>query len=99
MRLHLQGASWDLDLALRCAVVIATVLLARNVGNLLLTPIALFVPGYILVAALFPSSLTPKKPDLRGELMERSSAMASRYSWNSGVRGSVCVHDGCLRGG
>ncbi len=54
MRLHFQEKPWDLYAAVGYTVVMAAVLLALNVGNVLAILVVLFVPGYVLVAALFP---------------------------------------------
>src|SRR5438445_7969896 len=53
MRLHFQEKPWDLYAAVSYTVVMAAVLLALNVGNLLAILLVLFVPGYVLVAVLF----------------------------------------------
>src|SRR6266571_7367395 len=42
----------------------AAVLLVLNVGNLLAILLVLFVPGYVLVAALFPGGILPEKPEI-----------------------------------
>jgi uncharacterized membrane protein len=64
VRLHFQEKPWDLYVAVGYTVVLAAVLLALNVGNLLAILLVLFVPGYVLVAALFPGSLVPEKPEI-----------------------------------
>ena len=64
MRLQFQEKPWDLYGAVGYTGVMAVVLLALNVGNLLAILLVLFVPGYVLVAALFPGSLTPEKPEI-----------------------------------
>ena len=64
MRLHFQDKPWDLYAGIGYAVVMSVVLLVLNVGNILAILLVLFVPGYVLVAALFPGSLTPEKPEI-----------------------------------
>jgi uncharacterized membrane protein len=54
VRLHFQEKPWDLYAAVGYTVVTTIVLLALNVGNALSIFLVLFVPGYVLVAALFP---------------------------------------------
>jgi uncharacterized membrane protein len=54
MRLQFQEKPWDLYAAVGYTVVMTVVLLALRVGNFLAILLVLFVPGYILVAALFP---------------------------------------------
>ena len=54
MRLHFQEKPSDLYVNVGYTVVIAAVLLALNVGNVLAILLVLFTPGYVLVAALFP---------------------------------------------
>src|SRR2546425_11716956 len=51
-------------MAVGSAVVIAAVLLGVDVGNLLAILLVLFVPGYVLVAAIFPGSLAPGNAEL-----------------------------------
>lgn len=99
VRLHFQETSWDRYLALGYSAVIATALLALNVGNLLMIPLVLFVPGYVLVAALLTGSLVPEKRDLGREIGEGTLAMVPRYSWGSGARDIVALYDGFLPGG
>jgi len=41
-----------------------SVLLALGEGNILAILLVLFLPGYVLVAALFPGSLTPDEPEI-----------------------------------
>lgn len=53
VRLHFQEKPWDLGAALAYTVVMTAVLVALG-GNLLGILLVLFVPGYVLVAALFP---------------------------------------------
>ena len=53
VRLHFQETPWDLRLAVGYTLVMTAVLLALG-GNLLAILLVLFVPGYVLVAALFP---------------------------------------------
>ena len=64
MRLHFQEKPWDLYGAVGYTIVIAAVLLALNVGSLLAILLVLFVPGYVLVASLFPGALAPGKPEI-----------------------------------
>jgi len=64
VRLHFQEKPWDVYVAVAYTLVMAAVLLALNVGNLLAILLVLFIPGYVLVAALFPGSLTPEKPEI-----------------------------------
>lgn len=64
MRLHFQEKPWDVYAVVGYTIVLAAVLLALNVGNLLAILFVLFVPGYVLVAALFPGSLTAQKPEI-----------------------------------
>jgi uncharacterized membrane protein len=64
VRLQFQEKPWDLYAAVGYTGVMAAVLLALNVGNLLAILLVLFVPGYVLVAALFPGSITPEKPEI-----------------------------------
>jgi len=64
VRLHFQEKPLDLYVALRYAIFMATCLITLNVRNLLTILLVLFVPGYVLVAALFPGSLTPDKPEI-----------------------------------
>src|SRR2546427_7088606 len=56
VRLHFQEKPWDLYAAVGYTAVMALVLLALNVGNFLSILLVLFVPGYVLVAALFPKN-------------------------------------------
>jgi len=62
--LHFQEKPWDLYAAVGYTVVMAAVLLVLNVGNLLAILLVLFVPGYVLVAALFPGDILPEKPEI-----------------------------------
>ena len=64
MRLHFQEKPWDVYAAISYTVVMAAVLLVLNVGNFLAILLVLFVPGYVLAAALFPGSLAPQKPEI-----------------------------------
>lgn len=54
MRIHFQERPWDLYVAVGYGLLMAAVLLAMGIGNLLAILLVLFVPGYVLVAALFP---------------------------------------------
>jgi uncharacterized membrane protein len=56
VRLHFQEKPWDLYAAMGYTLVMSAVLLALKVGNLLAILLVLFVPGYVLVAALFPKN-------------------------------------------
>jgi uncharacterized membrane protein len=56
VRLDFQERPWDLYAAVGYAVAMAVGLLALNVGSLLAILLVLFVPGYVLVAALFPKN-------------------------------------------
>jgi len=64
MRLHFQEKPWDVYVAVGYAVVMAAVLLALNVGNILAILLVLFVPGYVLVAALFPGIILAGHPEI-----------------------------------
>lgn len=55
MRIHFQEKPWDLYLAIGYTLGMAGILLVVGVGNLAAILLVLFVPGYVLVAALFPS--------------------------------------------
>ncbi len=55
MRLHFQEKPWDLAVAVGYVVVTTASLFAIGVGNLFAILLVLFVPGYVLVAALFPN--------------------------------------------
>jgi uncharacterized membrane protein len=54
MRLHFQEKPWDLVVAVGYSVVMAADLLLLGVHDLFAVPLVLFLPGYVLVAALFP---------------------------------------------
>jgi uncharacterized membrane protein len=64
VRLHFQEKPWDLYIAVGYTVVLAAVLLTLNVGNLLAILLVLFVPGYVLVAALFPGTILAGRPEI-----------------------------------
>ena len=64
MRLHFQETPWDVYVAVGYTAVMAAVLLALGIGNLLAILLVLFVPGYVLVAALFPGALVEGKPEI-----------------------------------
>ncbi len=64
MRLHFQETPWDLYAAVGYTAVMAAVLLLLNVGDLLAILLVLFVPGYVLVAALFPGAIIEGKPEI-----------------------------------
>ena len=55
MRIHFQERPWDLVVAMGYTLVMASALLASDVGNPVALLLVLFVPGYVVVAALFPS--------------------------------------------
>ena len=54
MRLHFQEKPWDLYISLGYTAVMSGILLGLGAGNLPAILLVLFVPGYVLVAALFP---------------------------------------------
>jgi uncharacterized membrane protein len=64
MQLHFQEKPWDLYTVVGYTVVMATVILALNVGDLFAILLVVFAPGYVLVAALFPGSPGPGKPGI-----------------------------------
>ncbi len=64
MRLHFQETPWDLYVAVGYTAVMAAVLLLLNIGDLLAILLVLFVPGYVLVAALFPGAIIEGKPEI-----------------------------------
>src|SRR3989449_10926644 len=56
VRIHFQERPWDLVVAIGYTLVMASVLLLSDIGNLLAILLVLFLPGYVLVAALFPTN-------------------------------------------
>jgi len=56
VRLHFQETPWDLYLVLAYMTSAVAILLALGVGNPISILLVLFVPGYVIVAALFPKS-------------------------------------------
>ncbi|MFQ5918544.1 MAG: DUF1616 domain-containing protein [Thermoplasmata archaeon] len=54
MKLHFQERPWDLYLALGYVVAMSAFILATGQGLLAAILLVLFIPGYVLVAALFP---------------------------------------------
>src|SRR5205807_9469355 len=64
MRLHFQADPWDLYVIVGYSVVMSALLLVFNVGNILVTLLVLFAPGYVLAAVLFPGSLSSKKSEI-----------------------------------
>jgi len=64
VRLHFQEKPWDVYAAVGYSVVLATVLLALNAGNLLAILLVLFFPGYLVGAALFPGSPVPQQAEI-----------------------------------
>ncbi len=56
MRLHFQERPWDLYLALGYVAAMAVFVLATGQGLLVAILLVLFIPGYVLVAALFPDN-------------------------------------------
>ena len=57
MRLHFQEQPWDLYAGVGYTGLSGAALLAFGDGNVLAILLVLFVPGYVLVAALFPKNL------------------------------------------
>ena len=55
LRLQFQGQPWDLFLAIGYSVAFSSALLALGAGSLIAILLVLIVPGYVLVAALFPT--------------------------------------------
>ena len=64
MRLHFQEKPWDVYVAVGYTAIMAAVLLVLGIGNLLAILLVLFVPGYVLVAALFPGAIVEGKPEI-----------------------------------
>jgi len=64
MRLHFQAKPWDLYVVEVYASVLAAVILVMDIGDQLATIFVLFVPGYVVVAALFPGSITSEKSEV-----------------------------------
>ena len=62
VQLHFQEKPWDLHAALFFSVVSAAVLLVLDVGNLISVVLVFFVPGYVLIAALFPGPTLARDP-------------------------------------
>jgi uncharacterized membrane protein len=57
VRLHFQKSPWDLYVAVGYTLITSAALLAFGEGNLLAILLVLFVPGYVLVATLFPKNI------------------------------------------
>src|SRR5437879_3270206 len=55
LRIHFQSRPADLYCCLSYTLVMAIVLLGLSVGNPIAILLVLLIPGYVLVAALFPS--------------------------------------------
>jgi len=64
VRLHFQEKPWDLYLAVGYTIAMCAALLAFNVGNVFAILCVLFVPGYVLVAALFPGSILARPTEI-----------------------------------
>jgi len=64
VRLHFRAKPWDLYAGVGYTFVMAAILLAFGEGNLLAILLVLFMPGYVLVAALFPGGILPEKPEI-----------------------------------
>ena len=64
LRLYFQERPWDLVVAVGYGISVAAALLALRVGNLFGIILILFVPGYVVVAALFPGSKTTGKLEI-----------------------------------
>ncbi len=64
MRLRFQVKPWDLYAAVGYAAIMAAVLLVLNVGNLAAVLLVVFVPGYLLVALVFPGMTEGGKPEI-----------------------------------
>jgi len=64
VRLHFQEKPWDLRAVVSYTVLMAAILLVLNVGSFLAILIVMFVPGYVLVAVLFPGSLASGKAEI-----------------------------------
>ncbi|MGQ0796416.1 MAG: DUF1616 domain-containing protein [Methanobacteriota archaeon] len=56
MRIHFQEKPWDLYLAIGYTLGLSGLLLVMGVGNPAAILLVLFAPGYVLVAALFPTN-------------------------------------------
>lgn len=56
MRIEFRERPWDIYGCLLYTIAMAGLLLALDIGNLVAILLVLFVPGYVLVAALFPSA-------------------------------------------
>src|SRR5690348_12935609 len=54
MRVQFQSSPWDLYVCFGWTLLVAVSMLAAGNGNYLGLALALFLPGYVLVAALFP---------------------------------------------
>ncbi len=64
MRLHFQEKPWDLIVAVGYTAIMAAVLLLLGIGDILAILLVLFVPGYVLVAALFPGATAEGNPEI-----------------------------------
>jgi len=64
VRFHFQERPLDLFAALGYAVAVAVALLLLGTGNFIATILVLFVPGYVVVAALFPGSRPTGKREI-----------------------------------
>ncbi len=59
MRLHFREKPWDLYAVAAYTIIIAPTLLLLGVGNLFAALLVVFLPGYVVMAALFPGYVPP----------------------------------------
>lgn len=56
MRLHFRETAWDLYIVVGYTLAMSAILVALQVGNPVALLVVLFVPGYVLLATLFPKN-------------------------------------------